>query len=110
MGMNALSISEKEAEEWLSNFPRLFDLYQRSEKNDPKNYFNFEDLFPIAFMGSAAYADIEKVLARLDALAWGKLRKKALPYATTAYPLRSYQRLFNRSLKVGIEVYHQAMP
>jgi len=93
--MNALSISEREAEEWLANFPRLFDLYQRSEKNDPKNYFNFNELFPIAFLGSAAYADIEKALARLDATAWEKLRKKALPYVTTDDPLRSYQQLFN---------------
>jgi hypothetical protein len=93
--MNASSISEKEAEEWLSNFPRLFDLYQRSEKKNPKNYFNFEELFPIAFLGSGAYADIEKVLARLDSAAWEKLRKKALPYVTANDPLRSYQQLFS---------------
>jgi hypothetical protein len=93
--MNALSISEVEAEEWLSNFPRLFDLYQHSDKGDSQNYFNFDELFPIALLGSAAYADIEKALARLDAAAWGKLRKKALPYATTDDPLRSYQQLFN---------------
>ena len=93
--MNAFSISEKEAEEWLSNFPRLLDLYQQSKKEHPQNYFNFEKLFPIAFLGSAAYADLENALAKLDAAAWEKLCKKTLSYITKDSSLRGYHQLFN---------------
>ncbi|MGA9450629.1 MAG: hypothetical protein WBW41_04705 [Verrucomicrobiia bacterium] len=89
------SIQAKKAEDWLSNFPRLFDLYQRSKKDDPQNYFNFEKLFPIAFLGSAAYADLENALAKLDAAAWEKLRKKTLSYITKDSSLRGYHQLFN---------------
>src|SRR6266571_3991388 len=96
--MNGLSesIDKKEAEDWLSsNFPRLFDLYQRSKKDEPKNYFNFKELFPIALLGYEAYAQTEKRLARLDAESWEKLREKALDYVTVDDPLRRYQQLFN---------------
>jgi hypothetical protein len=93
--MYAFSISHQEAEEWLSNLPRLHDLYQHSKKDDPKNYFNFEEFFPIAFLGNAAYAEIEKVLTRLDPVAWEKLRKKALSQVTADDPLRRYHQLFN---------------
>ncbi|MGB7767526.1 MAG: hypothetical protein WBN22_01565 [Verrucomicrobiia bacterium] len=85
-------IQEKEAEEWLSNFPRLFDLYQQSNKADPKNYFNFKELFPWA---SAAFSDIEKKLAELDTESWKKLLEKALPYVVVDDPLRGYQQLFS---------------
>ena len=95
--MNGLSdsVREKEAEEWLSNFPRLFDLYQRSRKEDPKNYFNFKELFPIAYIGSAAFVEIERTLARLDAESWEKLRKKTLSFITKDSSRRGYHQLFN---------------
>ena len=73
--MNSQSDSDlrKEAENWLSsNFQRLFDLYQRSDKDDPRNYFNFKELFPIAYLGAQSYAQLESYLARLDATAWGR--------------------------------------
>lgn len=90
--MNSLSISEREAEEWLANFPRLFDLYQRSKKDDPKNYFNFEELIP---WSASNFAEIEKTLSRLDTESWGKLCAKALSYISADDSLRRYQQLFD---------------
>lgn len=95
IGMNAWSSSEKERERWLSNFSRLFDLYQRSKKDNPKNYFNFEEFFHIAFLGAPAYAQIESFLQRLGPKAWEKLRCKALPYLTVDHPTRGYEQLFS---------------
>jgi hypothetical protein len=90
------SIQGKEAEDWLlSNFPRLFDLCQRSNKDDPKNYFNFKELLPIAYLGAQAYWEIEQVLSRLDSTAWEKLSKKALAGVTADDPTRRYHQLFN---------------
>ena len=87
------SIQLKEAENWLlSVSPRLFDLYQQSEKDDPKNYFDFKELFPWA---SASFARTEETLARLDVEAWRKLCEKALPYVTVDDPLRRYQQLWS---------------
>jgi hypothetical protein len=83
----------KEAEDWLfSVSPRLFDLYQRSEKSHPKNYFDFKTLFPWA---SKSFARTEEILARLDLESWGKLCEKALPYVTVDDLLRRYQQLWN---------------
>ncbi len=77
--MNGQSDSDlrKEAEDWLSHFPRLFDLYQHSDKDNPKSYFDFKKLFPIA---SRAFAESEKLFSRLDLKSWERLRDKALPY------------------------------
>jgi hypothetical protein len=87
------SIQLKEAEDWLLSIsPRLFDLYQRSEKDDPKNYFDFKELFPWA---SGSFAQSEKAFARLDTNSWEKLREKALPYVTVDDPLRRYQQLWS---------------
>jgi hypothetical protein len=96
--MNDKSDSDlrKEAEDWLAfNFPKLFDLYQRSNKDAPKNYFNFKELFPIAYLGAQAYREIEQVLSRLDSTAWEKLSKKALAGVTADDPTRRYHQLFN---------------
>jgi hypothetical protein len=84
----------KEAEDWLaSNFPRLFDLYQHSDKNDPNNYFDFDELYP--FIGGGAFPAVENMLARLDTESWEKLREKALPYVAVDDPTRRYQQLFS---------------
>jgi hypothetical protein len=96
--MNDKSDSDlrKEAEGWLSsNFPRFFELYQWSNKADPRNYFNFKELFPIAYLGAQSYAQLESYLTKLDSLAWEKLRSKALPFVSADDPSRRYQQLFS---------------
>ena len=95
--MNDQSDSDlrKEAEDWLaSNFPKLFDLYQQSNKDHPKNYFNFKELFPIGYLGAPAYREIEQILSRLDSVAWGRLSKKAIACVTADNPTRRYNQLF----------------
>ena len=87
---------QKEAENWIAfTFPRLFNLYQRSNKDDPKNYFNFKELFPIAYLGAQAYGEIEQILSRLDSTAWEKLSKKALAGVKADDPTRRHHQLFN---------------
>ena len=90
--MKSSSISEKEAEEWLSHFPKLFDLYQQSKKDDPNNYFNFDELIP---WSAPNFAEIEKTLSRLDTESWKRLRTKALSYVSADDPHRRYQQLFD---------------
>ena len=79
----------KDEDLFSSIFPRLFELYQRSNKTDPKNYFNFRELYPCAFV------DTEKTLARLDAESWKMLLGKALPYVAVDDPIRGYQQLWS---------------
>src|SRR5947207_8311522 len=94
MDGSSFRIHEKEAEDWpSSNFPRLFDLYQRSEKGDPKNYF--KELFPIAYFGWESHVHLEKTLGRLDSAAWEQLRDKALPYVTADDACRRHQQLIS---------------
>jgi hypothetical protein len=90
--MNGSSFSKEEAEEWLSKFSRIFDLYQCSKVDDPKNYFNFEELIP---WSAANFAEIEKTLTRLDVKSWEKLRAKTLSFITADHSLRRYQQVFN---------------
>jgi hypothetical protein len=86
---------QKEATDWLSNFPKLFDLYKRSKKDNSDNYFDLKEFFPIAYLGAQAYAELESYLARLDDPAWERLCKKALPYVSVDDPTRRYQQLFS---------------
>ena len=94
MDVSSFRIREKEAEDWLSsNSPRLFDLYQWSNKGDPKNYF--KELFPIAYLGWESYVHLEKTRGRLDSAAWEQLRDKALPYVTADDARRRHQQLIS---------------
>lgn len=77
----------KEAADWLFSFPRLLDLYQRSDKSNPRNYFNVE--FPLPLSKD------EERFARLDSKSWIVLRDKAVPYVSLDDPLRQYQQLWN---------------
>ena len=79
---------QKDASSWLlPHFPRLFDLYQHSERGNPRNYFNVEFPLPLS--------EEEKRLARLDSESWKVLREKAVPYVSVDDSLRRYQQLWN---------------
>jgi len=76
------------AAHWLmTHFPRLFDLYEHSDKANPKNYFNVDYPLPLA--------EEEKRLARLDSASWRVLCDKAAPYVCVDDPARRYQQLWN---------------
>jgi hypothetical protein len=88
--MNSQPDSElrKEAGGWLSlRFPRLLDLYEHSDRENPKNYFNVEFPLPLS--------EEEKRLARLDSESWKILREKAVPYVSVDDSVRRYQQLWN---------------
>lgn len=88
--MNGQSDSNqrREAGDWLvPHFPRLRDLFEHSDRGNPKNYFNVE--FPLPLMGE------ERRFARLDSVSWEVLREKAAPYVSIDDPLRSYQQLWS---------------
>ena len=85
-----------QAESWCSaHLPRLFDLYQRSEKAHPENYFtkilpNFaQDLW------QRTYEAREEVLQQLDSKAWEQLVEKALPFVTARDAFRGWYQLIN---------------
>jgi hypothetical protein len=77
----------KEATDWLFSFPRLLDLYQHSDKSNPRNYFNVD--FPLPLSKD------EERFARLDSKSWTVLRDKAVPYVSLDDPLRHYQQLWS---------------
>jgi len=87
MNGQANSDQQRKAEDWLSHFPRLFDLYQHSDKRNPRNYFNVE--FPLPLSKD------EERFARLDSESWAVLRNKALPYISLDDSLRHYQQLWS---------------
>ncbi|MFO1512782.1 MAG: hypothetical protein U1F83_07715 [Verrucomicrobiota bacterium] len=77
----------KEAADWLFNFPRLLDLYQHSDKRNPKNYFNVDFSMPLG--------NEESRLTRLDLASWKILRDKAAPLVSIDDSLRQHQFLWN---------------
>jgi hypothetical protein len=78
----------KDAGDWLlPNFPRLRDLYDHSDRENPKNYFNVE--FPLPLMPD------EQRFGKLDSASWKVLRDKAVPYVSIDDPLRNYQQLWS---------------
>jgi len=82
------SDQRKEAGGWLlPHFPRLRDLFEHSDRRNPKNYFNAE--FPLPFM------EDERRFARLHAASWRVLRDKAAPYVSIDDRLRNYQQLWS---------------
>ena len=70
-----------------TNFPRLLDLYEHSDKTSPKNYFNVDYPLPLE--------EEEKRLARLDSASWQVLRDKAVRHVCFDDPTRRYQQLWN---------------
>lgn len=79
---------QRDAVIWLfPNFPRLLDLYEQSERNNPANYFNVEFPLPLS--------EEEKRLQKLDLPSWKILRDKAAPYVSIDNPLRHYQQLWS---------------
>ena len=88
--MNGQSDSDqrKDAGAWLlPHFPRLRDLFEHSDRENPKNYFNVE--FPLPLI------EDERRFAKLDPASWEVLRDKAVPYVSIDDPQRNYQQLWN---------------
>ena len=77
-----------EAGAWvLPHFPRLRDLFEHSDRENPKNYFNVDFLLPLL--------EDERRFAKIDSASWEVLRDKAVPYVSIDDPQRNYQQLWN---------------
>jgi hypothetical protein len=75
--------------------PLLYDLYDRSDKSHPDNYFTY-------FFASRGEMLVEKILepwdeilGKLDPKAWQQLIEKTLNFVTKKSPDRGYAQLFN---------------
>jgi hypothetical protein len=86
---------EKPAEEWFAaNLPRLWDLYQKSEKSHPDNYLTAAIPSSVDSLWRETIRPIEAVLQKLDPNAWQEVLKKALPYVTKRDSRRGHSQLF----------------
>ncbi len=82
---------------WKQQFPRLFDLYDRSNKNDLDNYFRGFQSKINHGLAREWYEKLEATLGELDKRAWDQLARKVVPYVTARDEehQRHWQQLFD---------------
>ncbi len=66
---------------WQREFPRLYELFERSSQSDPDNYFSVIEP-PRSKMATASYKKWDERLALLDADSRANLLSRAAPYVT----------------------------
>ncbi len=78
-----------------AEFPRFFDLYERSDRLHPDNYFHrfLEDFG--GELWRKAFEPAEAILQRLEPQAWESLAIKALPFVTKKSAIRGHNQLFD---------------
>jgi len=75
--------------------PRLYDLYDRSDKKHPDNYFTNFSARRAEILFEKIFKPWEETLGRLDPKAWEQLVTKTLPYVTKKCLRREYTQLFD---------------
>ena len=83
--------------EWVEDFPRLYDLFCQSVKQNEMNYFiGIEEQLKNP-LNRKKYEILEKDLEVLDDIAWQSLKQKILKdnYLTIRDDLRGWYQLFN---------------
>src|SRR6266581_2423326 len=85
---------------WPQQFPRLNDLYERSERSNPDNYFNQLARPSLALviggeLWEQFFGWVEQRFARLDPDAWEQLAAKALPEVCRKDARRGWSQLWN---------------
>jgi hypothetical protein len=91
--MNRQSLAN--ADWFQARLPRLYDLYDRSIKSHPDNYFTYYSAATADDFFETCFKPLEEALEKLDSKAWEKLIGKALNYVTEKSPRRGYAQLFN---------------
>ena len=90
-----MSEAAQMAENWfVTNLPRLRDLYERSDKSHPDNFFTKAIPKLLNSLCQNSIMPIELVLEKLDSIAWEELLKKTLPYVTQRDSRRGHYQMF----------------
>lgn len=81
---------------WLNRFPRLNELYEKSEPSKPDNvlagYIEWGKIEPLVLIDAEL---LHGKLARLDSVAWEHLIKKVLPYSCSKRNDRGWQQFWD---------------
>lgn len=91
-----MSDALSDGERWCcTHLPKFYELYRRSDKSHPHNYF--VKIFPdhIHEVWKKSYKVREEFLGQLDSEAWEQLVKKAVPLVTTRDSRRGWYQLIN---------------
>ena len=75
--------------------PRLYDLYDRSDKTHPDNYFANFPARRAEILFEKIFKQWEETLRALDPKAWEQLTEKTLDSGTKKHPRRQYAQLFD---------------
>ncbi len=81
---------------WSIRFPRLYDLYARSDLCHPKNYFSEPNIKQVLEGADSMLMEIEDHLQQLDENAWNEFRAKAVRYVTVTNQWDWNEQLFDR--------------
>lgn len=92
-------LPDQAMDKFITDFPRLYDLYLRSDRSDPQNFFTVwaarVHTPEMETLARNAFHPLERTLERLSPEAWGKLANKALQYVTQRCPHRNWGQLFD---------------
>lgn len=80
---------------WANHYPRLYEIYCASDKNNNNNYFNNFDNISKYPHQKIHYEKLEKDLNELDYTAWQEFKCKVIKYVCGKDKLRAYEQLFN---------------
>ena len=75
--------------------PRLYDLYDSSDKSHPDNYFTNYSARRVELFFETIFKPLEETLKKLDTKAWQQLVKKTLDSVIKKSSRREYAQLFN---------------
>jgi len=81
---------------WAETLPRLYDLYSRSDPNNPKNYFEAKNIKKALANLALRLDDIESDLQEMDEVAWKEFKSKTIPYVTATDKWGWNTQLFDR--------------
>lgn len=81
---------------WAQRFPRLFELFEESNKNNTANWFLQQGVLRALREADAAAISLEDEMQQLDAEAWSALLRKAVPYVHVRDEWGYHAQLFDR--------------
>jgi hypothetical protein len=79
---------------WAEGFPKLYELYSKSDQADEANYFTAFDKTLNIPLARFRYERLEGDLMQLDDVAWQEFQQKALKYVAKKDRRRGYNQLF----------------
>jgi len=80
---------------WKEEYPRLFELFESSDRECNDNYFSHMNDEKTRKYGKASYMKWENILSQLDSVAFKHLVSKSKRNVTVCHKYRGWEQLFN---------------